>query len=119
MASADHGAPGRTVLSLEEPVSAALAEIEAVADEPLRDDEAPPPPHERDAPNPARAPANPARAALEPEARTAGPIAVVGEDLPATRGPARRAWTVTDLVVAIVALGVIGASLAGLVWVLR
>ena len=117
---------GITVLALDEPVGTALAELEAAADEAMREEDIPPPPApvER-APDvaPVHAPANDAPAAASGPAPAVGaaPIAEIAADTSEmARVPrARRGWTMTDLLVVTLALGVIAASLAGLVWVLR
>jgi pSer/pThr/pTyr-binding forkhead associated (FHA) protein len=106
---------GVSVLAVEEPVSIALADLEAAADEKLNDGDAPPPPKSEEPP-----------ASSAPGSRVnegaAAPIAEVARQEPApAAGPRRtgRAWTITDLVVVTVALAVIGASVAGLIWVLK
>jgi pSer/pThr/pTyr-binding forkhead associated (FHA) protein len=111
-----------TVLALDEPVSAALAELEAAADERMNDDDVPPEP----APPAASAPpaAAPASTRDEPPPSAvpnAAPIAAVAEIPPSIPGVRRRrrGWTATDLFVVTLAIAVIGASVAGLVWVLR
>lgn len=116
---------GITVLALDEPVSAALAELEAAADEAMREEDIPPEPEsspppapvsvqEVPVPAPSHAPASRSAARLAPIAETPADTSQM------TRIPQRkRGWTVTDLLVVTLALGVIGASIAGLVWVLR
>jgi pSer/pThr/pTyr-binding forkhead associated (FHA) protein len=107
---------GRTVLALQEPVAAALSELEEAPDEPMPPDEPPPPPPptlvsaappgapEDDAPQKTGAPREtPARS---PKA-----------DRPRPR--ARNVWNATDVMVVVAALGVLGLSIAGLVWLLR
>lgn len=110
---------GVSVLALEEPVSAVLSDLEAADDEPIRDEDAP------HAPAPLALPAaEEADPDLPPasraEAAHAAPIAAVAAS-PAGAGapPPKRAWTATDLLVVFVALAVIGASLVGLVWIVR
>lgn len=106
---------GQSVLAVEEPVSIALAELESAADEKMKDGDAPPPPESQEAP----ASSAPASRAAD---GAAAPIAEVArEEAPpvVARRPRVRAWTVTDLVVVTVALAVIGASVAGLIWVLK
>jgi hypothetical protein len=51
----------------------------------------------------------------------AAPIAEIASDTATMPRIAqtRRGWTMTDFLVVTLALGVIGASIAGLVWVLR
>lgn len=119
---------GASVLALEEPVSSALALLEAAEDEAMRDEDAPPPPPasavsaapapEADRPPASAEPEAPA-SRMGPTSGVAAPIAEVAAE-PITRPRRqRRAWTLTDVLVVLLALGVIGASLAGLVWVLR
>jgi hypothetical protein len=92
---------GALVLSLDDPAAAALVEIEAAPDEPLAPEDVPDPPNvSRDAP-----PSPTVR-----EHRASKPPAV-------RRAPAR--WSGTDLAVAVVALSVLGLSVAGLLWLLR
>ena len=127
---------GITVLALDEPVSAALAELEAAADEAMREEEEIPLPPPVPGPGPASLPASAAGApsgrapastgspasAPPPSALDgAAPIAEVATDTSQmTRVAAKkRGWTMTDVLVVTLALGVIGASIAGLVWVLR
>jgi pSer/pThr/pTyr-binding forkhead associated (FHA) protein len=115
---------GRSVLALEEPVALALAEIEAAGDERLADEAAPPPPTSIHAPKSAPPPPEPEKKEEEapPKSRMeqmgGAPIAEVAP--PSIRPtPRRRTWTMTDVFVITLAVAVIGASLAGLVWVLR
>lgn len=105
---------GVSVLAVEEPVSIALADLESAADEKMKEGDAPPPPKSQEAP------VESAPASRAPEG-AAAPIAEVAreEPPPVARRPKGRAWTVTDLVVVTVALAVIGASVAGLIWVLK
>ncbi len=107
---------GRTVLSLEEPVSLALADLERAADEPLRVEDVHPrrrrrsrrPPRRR---RPAwRSTGSPAEAPLVPATRRSPSPRVA-------RGSAR--WSVADLLVMAAAVSVLALSLAGLVWLLR
>jgi pSer/pThr/pTyr-binding forkhead associated (FHA) protein len=103
---------GRTVLALDEPVVAALAELEAADDEVVPDDVAPPePPPSAAAPVSAAAPA---------DRGLAGPVASVAPPS-AGKAPRKRArvWKPADIAVVTAAVLVIGASIAGLVWVLR
>ncbi|MDB4938090.1 MAG: hypothetical protein JWP87_5062 [Labilithrix sp.] len=122
---------GITVLALDEPVSAALAELEAAADEAMREEDIPPSPgplaleqereHEHEHDNggvPSAAP----KSSAAPSVAAAAPIAEVAADTSRmTRGarPKKRGWSMTDVLVVTLALGVIAASIAGLVWVLR
>lgn len=97
-----------TVLTLEDPLVQALAELEAGADEAMAPDESVDPP------------AGVVEAPAPPPASKAGPLV----DVPAQRSlpPAGRRKTGTrlaDLLVAGLALVVLGLSLLGLAWVLR
>ncbi|HVJ91743.1 MAG TPA: FHA domain-containing protein [Labilithrix sp.] len=110
---------GLSVLALEEPVSLALAELEAAADEVVPDAAAPPPP-------PPSIPASSGLPAgsVPPESRMApaqqAPIAEVASRTATTVAqPKRRVWTAADVMVVTIAVSVIAASVAGLVWVLR
>jgi hypothetical protein len=108
---------GATVLALDEPVSVALAELEAADDERMREDDAPPPPASAEA----APPPPPEPAPVSQEQPNVAPIAAIAEIPPSIPGvrKKKRAWTVTDVLVVTLAVTVIGASLAGLVWVLR
>ncbi len=115
---------GQSVLALDEPVSIVLAELEAAADEIVPDAAAPPPPAPPSvivAPS-VPGPPPPPSAAPPPESRMAAPapIAEVGSRTATTvvRRP-RRVWTAADVMVVTIAIAIIGASIAGLVWVLR
>lgn len=111
---------GATVLALDEPVSAALADLEAAPDEELADEPATPPPSSQVAPSSAStaAPSEPAPPSRLSQAGAA-PIAEVAPPPAAAPKKRGRVWTVTDVLVVLVAVSVIGASVAGLVWVLR
>jgi len=100
---------GKTVLALEEPVAEALAELESAPDEALPTEGAPSPPPPLAAPPPREeAPTSAARQA---------PIAnVAPRALPPRKKPT---WSVTDVLVMLAALSVLGLSIAGLVWLLR
>lgn len=105
---------GMSVLALDEPVSAALAELEAAADEIVPDEAAPPEPPPSVAAPSAKSDANADIPA------TGAPIAAVAAPAPVlTTRKAKRAWTPADIAVVTVAVAVIGASIAGLVWVLK
>jgi pSer/pThr/pTyr-binding forkhead associated (FHA) protein len=100
---------GRTVIALEEPVNDALAEIESAADEPFAPEDA----IEagmNDPPKPIATP--PVISSSE------RPACQVDQREPSAAGQARR-WSALDVVVMAAALGVLGLSLAGLVWLLR
>jgi len=109
---------GRTVLALEEPLGDALANIEAVPDEALApEDITAPPPADRAT---AGAPSQAASGAFEP-LQGAGPAAldaIPDADAPPA-APRRSGWSAADMLVMAAALGVLGLSIAGLVWLLR
>lgn len=109
---------GVSVLALDEPVSLALAELEAADDEQLPDAEAPPPP-----PSSIAAPPPPS-AELPPESRANAPleapiVAVAARSAVMAAHRTRRVWTPADVMVVTIAVAIIAASIAGLVWVLR
>ena len=120
---------GITVLALDEPVSTALAELEAAADEAMREEDIPAapapaaPPPEAVAPASVKGPASSSATSGPASVAGAGaaPIAELAADTSEmTRvPPPKRGWSMTDLLVVTLAVGVIAASLAGLVWVLR
>ncbi|HSO34560.1 MAG TPA: FHA domain-containing protein [Labilithrix sp.] len=121
---------GLTVLALDEPVSLALAELEAAEDEAMREDDVPPLPASSAPPAPPAAPSPPSKVSRAPtpadesppsRMSQAAPIAEIAPDTTEMPRVARgkRGWTMTDFLVVTLALAVIGASIAGLVWVLR
>ena len=100
---------GATALAYEDPVSDALAALERAADERIRDGDAIEPPHGATPP-----PEEPVIRATAAERVRAVP------SRPARgRAPGNPGWTATDLLVALLALVVLGLSLAGLVWLAR
>ena len=126
---------GITVLALDEPVSAALAELEAAADEAMREEDVPALPSRPPEPAPepavtsAPAPASTRGAVSSRRASSAPPASIAGA-APTAEVPAdtsqmtrvsrpRKGWTMTDVLVVTLAVGVIAASIAGLVWVLK
>lgn len=105
---------GQSVLALDEPVSHMLAELAALPDEKLPATEEPAPPSSiAGPPTPPPVveppPAAPIVEVPKPESRSE----------PAVRRPTKRTWGLVDYAVVGVAVVIIGASLAGLVWVLR
>jgi pSer/pThr/pTyr-binding forkhead associated (FHA) protein len=134
---------GRSVLALDEPVSIALAQLEAAADEHMNEADAPPPPPPSFArpPNPGALPTSasppsfarppnpsvPPTSASLPESRMAvakpAPIADVASrsatTVPRAQPRGRQVWTTFDVVVVTMAVAVIALSIAGLVWVLK
>ncbi len=104
---------GASVLGLEEPVAAALAELEAAPDEPVAEADIPPPPKSQKE-----------MAAPPPSARGAdAPIANVSEAMAsATTVPTRKKKSTvsqTDVFIAALAILVLALSVAGLYWVLK
>jgi pSer/pThr/pTyr-binding forkhead associated (FHA) protein len=102
---------GDTELVLEDPLVLALAELEASADEAMRSDEIVEPPV--GASDPAAAPAVP------PGRAAAAPIADVPKRSSAAPARRRGGLRTADVIVAVLALVVLGLSLLGLIWVLR
>jgi pSer/pThr/pTyr-binding forkhead associated (FHA) protein len=118
---------GITVLALEEPVSAALLDLEAAADEPLREADVPPAPTPAAGNPPSENPPPPASIGTpESQRMQDAPIAEIAPAAPNSRNmptvpraKPRRVWTAADILVVTVAIVVIGASIAGLIWVLK
>ena len=109
---------GADELRYEDPVSEALEELERAADERMRDDDSVDPPDATPPPPSAGELSDEPPAAGEPlpaETRNAPPIAAVPKGKPARAQP-RPGWGTTDLLVALIALVVLGASILGLMW---
>ncbi len=122
---------GHTVLALDEPVARALADLESMPDEEVAPEDVPPPPE--------RAKKSRRPRAAAPDADVAGhdyaparnddanapAVAVPERDAraatttPAAFGGRERSWSTTDLTVVVLAVVVLAASVAGLVWLLR
>lgn len=98
---------GDDELTLAHPAAEALSELERCPDEPMREGEHAPPPAEpvRETP-------------VEPAAMK---VERASEPRPPRRPPASEStgWTVTDLGVVLLAVGVLALSVAGLFWFLR
>jgi pSer/pThr/pTyr-binding forkhead associated (FHA) protein len=96
-----------TSLALEDPLLAALAELESGADEPMAPDESVEPP--------------PGSASEEPIAQRAGggPLADVPERKLTPEPRRQRGLRLADVLIAGLALVVLALSLLGLLWVLR
>ena len=115
---------GRSVLTLDEPVARALAELEQVPDEPLApgDVPAPPPPSVPAARATSTATATPTATpsptSTSTSTSTSSARAMAGARHTTTSGT-RSGWSATDLAVVIIAVVVLVASLGGLVWLLR
>jgi hypothetical protein len=100
---------GATELAFDDPVAEALVEIEASGDEKMRDADNVDPP--------TSVPASTTAASASRD-RSAAPIARVPRGkAPAARG--ERGFRTADLVIALLALAVLAASLAGLFWLSR
>jgi pSer/pThr/pTyr-binding forkhead associated (FHA) protein len=112
---------GKTVLALEEPAQLALEELEAAVDEIIPADEKPPeppvPPSQKKLPEPPPEEPKP-KSQRQPGA---APIAQVGSVITktSTTVSSRRGVSGTDIAVGLVALIVIGLSIAGMVWLLK
>ncbi|MBK7583199.1 MAG: FHA domain-containing protein [Myxococcales bacterium] len=113
---------GTNVLSYEDPVSEALAELERAADERMRDDDLVDAPNTSPDPGAAEGPDSglgdgPLRPDLVGGATS--PIAKTPErktQRPAARRPG---WALADVVVALIALTVLGLSIVGLIWLFK
>jgi pSer/pThr/pTyr-binding forkhead associated (FHA) protein len=110
---------GANRLVYEDPLAEALSELERAADERMQDDDSIDPPRgvedgESSAPP---AEAEPGSPFLPPVTRKESPVVA----RPTRRGSARRsgAFSGTDLLIALIALGVLAASILGLVWLFR
>jgi pSer/pThr/pTyr-binding forkhead associated (FHA) protein len=109
---------GQNRMEYEDPVAEALADLERAADEHMREEDSvdPPTADQESAPPPSEL-----ESILdEPAHSVAAPIAEVKKQK-AKKAPApvRGGWTMTDVVVALIAITVLGLSLAGLLWLFR
>lgn len=103
---------GQTVLALEDPLSNTLYEIDAAPDERIDDSVEPPRTSE-----PPPAPAHGSSARLNSDARRGGVAAVAQAPLRPSPAPAKaRTWGSTDVLIAALALLVLGLSAAGMTW---
>ena len=100
---------GQSELSFDDPVAEALVELEASSDEKMRDADTVDPP--------TGVPVSSTPGLGSPEGGTA-PIARVPRGKPAPAQGERRFRT-ADLVIALLALAVLGASLVGIIWLSR
>jgi pSer/pThr/pTyr-binding forkhead associated (FHA) protein len=100
---------GGNVLRYEDPIASALEELERAVDEPIPEDESVPPP-----PVETSSEASPGPAL--PKAGTSSPIVEPARERP-TRPVPRRRRLGTDVLVALLALTVLGLSVLGLFWV--
>lgn len=110
---------GLSVLALDEPLSQLLIELGNLPDEKLpKEAEAEPAP-----PSSLVAPSAPPAPAPEPAPPSAKPAPIVAAPdsraEPTVRSPKKKGWGLVDIAVIGVAVAIIGASIAGLIWVLR
>jgi len=113
---------GATVLSLEEPVATALAELEALPDDalpPMRS--VPPPPKSVPAVTVAEPDAPPSEMldAASGGAAPMVPLPTVQISAGAAAAAKKKGWNSFDVLVIVAAIAIIGGSLAGLAWLLR
>lgn len=106
---------GANRIGYDDPVRAALMELERAADERMRDDDSVDPPPGTLA---AEASAPPPEVVAEAAPRRAAPIVSVPRvgERPVTAG---KSWSSTDVLVALLAVVVMALSLLGLLWLLR
>jgi pSer/pThr/pTyr-binding forkhead associated (FHA) protein len=111
---------GKTVLALEEPAQLALDQLEAAADEIIPAEEKPAPPPEAPAPASKKKPEIEEPKPASQRQPGAAPIAQVGSVVTKTSTTvSTRRVSGTDIAVGLVALIVIGLSIAGMVWLLK
>lgn len=108
---------GSSEFGFEDPVLAALAEIEAGSDEQMQADDSIDPPNVGPGSDGRAEPTRPAGSAPTPSADSA-PIAQV-PTRPVTAAKRQQGFRAVDGVIALVALIVIGLSVLGLVWLFR
>jgi pSer/pThr/pTyr-binding forkhead associated (FHA) protein len=111
----------RTVLALEEPVASALAELDGEPDERVAAADLPPPPAPATTQPSAAAPQSAPPATVEPIVSSGSPSAPIAQvDSAPPAAPRKRGgWTVSDVLVMLAALSILGISVAGLVWLLK
>jgi len=109
---------GKNSFVYEDPVADALEELERAAVDRMRDDESVDPPDAESTPAPAEQDESDADEAPPAESRREAPIATLPErKKPASRN--RSGWNTTDVLVALLALLVLGLSVLGLWWLFR
>ena len=109
---------GKNRFVYDDPVADALEELERAADDRMRDDESVDPPDAESTPAPAEPDESDADEAPPAGSRREAPIAAIPErKKPA--GRSRSGWNTTDLLVALLALLVLGLSVLGLWWLFR
>lgn len=106
---------GASLLAIDEPVAAALAELEQADDERIAVDEEPLPPTSAAVPAVAAAAVEPnvLKPPVESPTPSDPPVS------PEVRKSARRRWSGMDVAVVVAAIGVIALSAAGLYWLLH
>lgn len=112
---------GANRLAYEDPVGEALLELERAADERMREDESIDPPNAAsDAPPEVDDEHDPLADDYDAELPDSGraPVAAVPKRASPRAAP-RQGWTLADVVVALIALTVLGLSILGLLWLFR
>ena len=104
---------GQNRLGYDDPVNQALAELERVADERMRGDESVEPPNASGGATGSEDTAG--SPATRSDSSRPAPIAALPKRKAARRAP-KVGWNLTDVLVALLALLVLGLSLAGLLW---
>ena len=113
---------GKNRLTFADPVGEALGDLERSADEHLSDDESIDPPRAAEPSDAAPDGASPEESAplgslAVQSSQKSAPIEAVPTRTP--RAASNRAWGLTDVVIALVALAVLAASVVGLMWLFR
>lgn len=107
---------GASVLALEEPVAAALAELEAAPEEPVPAEDVPPAPKSQ---KEMAAPPPPPQSARGAEAPIANVSAALASSTTVPTRKKKSSVSQTDVLIAAAAIIVLALSIAGLVWVLK
>lgn len=110
---------GATRLVFHDPVGEALAELEQMADEHMRDDESVDPPDVGPVARPAPAGASPAADGAIRPADKGSSIGAVPRRARRAGDKSRHGWNMTDVLVVLLALAVLALSLLGLYWLFR
>lgn len=110
---------GGNRLRYDDPAQEALLELERAADERLTDDESVDPPNLSPEPSAAGEAAGADESPRALEGRADSPIAKVPRRAAPVARSERRGWTLTDVVVALIALAVLVFSIVGLFWLFR
>jgi pSer/pThr/pTyr-binding forkhead associated (FHA) protein len=114
---------GATVLSLDEPVATALAELEALPDDALPPMRSVPPPPKSLSSLATQEPEAPPSEVRDAGVGGAAPMVAVPPPAQPSAGAAaaakKKGWNSFDVFVVLAAIAIIGGSLAGLAWLLR